>query len=131
MKLPDFLWDSFEVLCLVDIDIASLFFFIENESRIAFLYHIVPRLRKTDRVLRDFRALQEVQRHQLLSQDAQLPEQLRAGGHGHARKVDLEELGIALAVVGGVEEGDDDLILLFCGLCSMPMFTINIDLAGA
>jgi hypothetical protein len=31
-----------------------------------------------------------VQRHQLLAQDAQLPEEIGAGGHGHAGEVDLE-----------------------------------------
>ena len=48
-----------------------------------------------------------MQRHQFLSQDAELSEELRAGGHGHSWEVDLQELGIALAVGGGVEDGVD------------------------
>jgi hypothetical protein len=48
-----------------------------------------------------------MKRHQLLAQDAELAEEVRAGGHGHPWEVDLQELSVALAVGWGVEDGID------------------------
>ena len=107
MKLPDLFGHALEVLSLVNVDVTGRSILVGDELGKALLHDIVTHHGIAGDELAEIGALQEVQRYQLLAQDAQLPEQLRAGGHGHAGKVDLQELGVALAVGGGVEEGVD------------------------
>ena len=53
------------------------------------------------------RVLQQVPGDELAAQRAQLPEERHAGRKRQAREVDSEELGVALAVEGAVEDGVD------------------------
>ena len=74
MKLPDLSGHALEVLSLVDVDIARAAILIGYEFGKALLHGVVANHRIAGYELAEIRALQQVQRHQLLAQDAQLSE---------------------------------------------------------
>ena len=107
VKLPDLLGDALEVLRLVDVDVARFSFLVDHELGKALLHDIVARHRIAGEKLGELGRLQQMQRHEFLAQDAQLAEEFQVGGQRHAGEVDLQELCVALAVGGRVEDGVD------------------------
>jgi len=74
MKLPDLLGHALEVLALIDVDVTGRFLLVGYKLGKALLHNVVSYNRIAGDELAEIGALQQVQRHQLLSQDAQLPE---------------------------------------------------------
>lgn len=74
MKHPDLLWYVLEVLGFVDVDIARRSLLVSHELGKALLQDVVSHHGIAGDKPAKIWTLQQVQRHQLLSQDAQLPE---------------------------------------------------------
>ena len=74
MKLPDLFGYALEVLSLVDVNVTGRSLLVGDEFGKALLHDVVSHHGIAGDELAEIGALQEVQRHQLLSQDAQLPE---------------------------------------------------------
>jgi hypothetical protein len=107
VKPPDLFWDALEVLRLVDVDVARFSFVVDHELGEALLHDIVTCHGIASEELGKLRRLQQMQRYKFLTQDAELAKEFQARGHRHTGEVDLQELGIALAVGGRVEDGLD------------------------
>ena len=74
MKFPDLFGHALEVLDLVDVDVTGRTLLVGYKLGKALLHNVVSHHGIAGDELAEIGALQEVQRHQLLSQDAQLPE---------------------------------------------------------
>ena len=107
VKIPDLPGYALEVLRPVDVDVARLAFLVDHEFGKALLYNIISRHRIASEKLGDLGRLQQVQRDQLLAQEAEPAEKVSAGGQWDAGKVDLQKLGVALAVGRRVEDRVD------------------------
>jgi hypothetical protein len=107
VKLPDLFGNALEVLRLVDVDEARLAFLVDHELGEALLYNVVSRHGIAGEKLGELGRLQQMQRYQFLTQEAELLEEFPVGGQGNPGEVDLQELGIAQTVGGRVEDGID------------------------
>ena len=74
VKLPNLLWNALEVLAPVDVDVARRSFFVGYELGKALPHDVVPGHGIAGYELAELGALQQMQGHQLLSQDAEFSE---------------------------------------------------------